>query len=104
LSLHAALPFLPPIDKACGEGIMPDGIAVARTLGIDLENAGAQPFRGIRFCGGADTVEASFPNGHGLGVRGAVLHELMAGHAADAGVDVAWGVRIDGISREVVTA
>ena len=41
---------IPPIDKACGEGIMPDGVAAARSLGIDLQAAGAQPFRGIRFC------------------------------------------------------
>ncbi len=27
---------VPPVDKACGEGIMPDGLAAARALGLDL--------------------------------------------------------------------
>src|SRR5207249_12220122 len=41
---------IPPIDKACGEGIMPDGVGAAESLGISLKRAGAQPFPGIRFC------------------------------------------------------
>ena len=45
----------PPLDKACGEGIMPDGLAAARSLGLDLEAAG-YPFRGICFSGGARAV------------------------------------------------
>lgn len=31
---------IPPIDKACGEGIMPDGVAAAGALGLDLTAAG----------------------------------------------------------------
>lgn len=95
---------VPPIDKACGEGIMPDGLAAARSLGIDLTASGAQPFRGIRFCGAGEdasaspaTVEAEFPNGYGLGLRRTALHHLMVEHAVEAGVQLAWGVRITGI-------
>src|SRR6185295_20246868 len=40
---------VPPIDKACGEGIMPDGLAAARALGVDLEAAPGHMFRGVRF-------------------------------------------------------
>jgi flavin-dependent dehydrogenase len=97
---------VPPIDKACGEGIMPDGILAARSLGIELEDSGAQAFRGIRFCdSGAGThVEAAFPKGHGLGLRRTALHHLMVERAAEAGVNLAWGVRITGIGEAGVVA
>ncbi len=90
----------PPIDKACGEGIMPDGVAAARALGIRLEDAGAQPFRGIRFREGGIAVEAEFPAGAGLGIRRTALHQSMARHAADCGVQLAWGTRVAGITPQ----
>ena len=99
---------LPPIDKACGEGIMPDGVAAARALGIDLTASGAQPFRGIRFCSGAEAgvgacaVEAEFPRGFGLGLRRTALHRLMVEHALDAGVQLEWGLRVTGIREDGV--
>ena len=95
---------MPPIDKACGEGIMPDGLAAARSLGLDLDSAGGHPFRGIRFCDGTSAVEAAFPNGHGLGLRRTALHRLMVDRAIDAGVRLAWGVRVSGITPEGVVA
>src|SRR3954453_2254062 len=64
----------PPIDKACGEGIMPDGIAAARDMGVSLDDATACPFRGIRFRDGECVAEASFPHGSGLGLRRTELH------------------------------
>jgi len=99
-------PSAPPIDKACGEGIMPDGLAAARSLGIDLTATGAQPFRGIRLCGGepACAVEAEFPSGYGLGLRRTALHRLMVEHALDAGVHLAWGLRATGIREDGVEA
>lgn len=95
---------IPPIDKACGEGIMPDGLAAARSLGIAVDDAVGHPFRGIRFHDGDSAVEAPFPHGHGLGVRRTALHQLMAEAARDAGVRLAWGVRVAGISPEGVIA
>lgn len=92
----------PPIDKACGEGIMPDGLAAARSLGLDLETAGER-FRGIRFCAGESQVEADFPHGHGLGMRRTTLHQMMVDHAAENGVRMDWGVRILGIAPDSVT-
>jgi 2-polyprenyl-6-methoxyphenol hydroxylase-like FAD-dependent oxidoreductase len=94
----------PPIDKACGEGIMPDGLAAARSLGLNLEAAGGYPFHGIRFVHGPDSVSAAFPSGQGLGLRRTGLHNLMVDHALDAGVRLAWGVPISGISADGVTA
>src|ERR1035437_2806187 len=95
---------VPPIDKACGEGIMPDGLAAARSLGLDLNSAGGHWFRGIRFGDRDSAVEAAFPNGHGLGLRRTALHRLMVNRAIDAGVRLAWGVRVSGITPEGVLA
>jgi flavin-dependent dehydrogenase len=93
----------PPVDKACGEGIMPDGLAAARALGIRLEAEG-QTFRGIRFCHGGERVEADFPQGHGLGIRRTALHRMLVEQAERAGVRLAWGTRITGIGERRVYA
>jgi flavin-dependent dehydrogenase len=93
----------PPIDKACGEGVMPDGLQAARSLGIDLETAPARRFPGIRFCDGDSCAEARFPNGHGLGMRRTTLHRYMVDVAADAGVRLAWGATVSGIGGETVS-
>jgi len=95
---------VPPMDKACGEGIMPDGLDAARSLGLDLDVDGAQHFLGIRFCERGAAVEAAFPKGPGLGVRRTTLHRLMVDRAAEAGVRLAWGARITGICEEGVHA
>ena len=34
----------PPIDKACGEGLMPDGVAALARLGVAATSATASPF------------------------------------------------------------
>jgi len=39
----------PPIDKPCGEGLMPDGVAALAALGIDRARLGGRPFHGIRY-------------------------------------------------------
>src|SRR5215467_3889972 len=90
LTVTLADSAIPPIDKACGEGIMPDGIAAARSLGISLESAG-QRFRGIRFCGAGTSVEAEFPHGEGLGIRRTDLHRILVLHAEADGVKLQWG-------------
>src|SRR3982751_1543555 len=86
-------PAPPPIDKACGEGIMPDGIEAARALGLELESAG-EPFRGIRFTAAGRSVTAGFPRGCGIGLRRTVLHQIMVDRARALGVRTAWGTRI----------
>jgi flavin-dependent dehydrogenase len=93
---------IPPIDKACGEGIMPDGLAAARSLGLDLAPAGGHAFRGIRFCDSNAVAQADFPHGHGLGLRRTALHQLMLEHANDCGVRMSWGTRVCGITPDGV--
>lgn len=86
----------PPIDKACGEGLMPDTLAAIEALGITFASDEAVPFRGIRFChsGGTPCVEAEFGQRSGLGLRRTVLHAKLAHRAAEVGVALRWGSRI----------
>ena len=94
---------IPPIDKACGEGIMPDGLRAARSLGIDLEVPPAVRFSGIRFYDRESSAEGHFPRGYGLGMRRTTLHNHMVELAADAGVRLAWGANVTGIAGEKVS-
>ena len=59
----------PPIDKACGEGLMPDAVARLREIGVEPRGL---PFRGIRYFDQERMAEGIFPGGPasaGLGVR-----------------------------------
>jgi flavin-dependent dehydrogenase len=94
----------PPIDKPCGEGIMPDGLAAARALGLDFDGLPARRFPGIRFCDGAVSVEASFQRGPGLGIRRTVLHQALIDYAAQAGVRLAWNTAVTGIEGQRIHA
>jgi flavin-dependent dehydrogenase len=88
----------PPVDKACGEGIMPDGIAALAKLGIHLPASAGAPFEGIRFVDPAGEVRANFSTGFGYGFRRPVLHSILIEKALAAGIDVRWRQRVDGIS------
>jgi menaquinone-9 beta-reductase len=84
----------PPIDKACGEGIMPDGLEALGRLGITLPPDDCLPFRGIRFVDEAGTVAADFPSGTGFGIRRTSLHQILLNAAVDAGVTMMWKARV----------
>lgn len=84
---------LPPIDKACGEGLMPDSITALARLGVRIDAAPGFPFRGIRFLGSGVSVDADFPSGAGLGMRRRALHNLLVDRAVKAGVTLLWGAR-----------
>jgi 2-polyprenyl-6-methoxyphenol hydroxylase-like FAD-dependent oxidoreductase len=87
-------PARPPIDKACGEGLMPDALNALARLGIRLDSTDGAPFRGIRFFGHGSAIEGRFPNGSGMGVRRTRLHSILSEQAQAAGVDLRWGSRI----------
>lgn len=88
----------PPIDKTCGEGLMPDGLAALARLGVALGPGDAQPFRGIRFVGAGATVQAEFPHGTALGVRRTVLHKRLVAAAESAGVRMLWNTPVGGLA------
>lgn len=93
----------PPIDKPCGEGLMPDAFDALRGLGVYLADvAPSFPFRGIRFHGAGVSVAASFPRGHGVGIRRTRLHEVLIDRARQIRVSMLWGTRVNGVSEDSV--
>jgi flavin-dependent dehydrogenase len=89
----------PPIDKACGEGLLPGTLAALRELGITLDSNEGRSFYGIRFLDKAASVEARFSGECGVGVRRTVLHQKMAEAAAECGVDLLWNTRVTALAR-----
>jgi flavin-dependent dehydrogenase len=85
LSVIVAEPRDTPIDKACGEGLMPGGLAVLASLGVD---PAGMPFRGIAYVDGRHRAEACFRDGPGRGVRRTTLHAALASRAKQ--VDTEW--------------
>ncbi len=87
----------PPIDKACGEGLMPATLAALRDLGIEIDAAEGFAFRGIRFLSGADRAQADFSNGQGLGLRRLTLHQKLIARAQESGVRFLWKTPVTGL-------
>lgn len=76
-----------PIDKACGEGLMPGAVRRLRELGVGVPG---RPFRGIRYLDGVSGLHAEglFRTGPGLGTRRTVLQAALAERADGLGVRV----------------
>jgi flavin-dependent dehydrogenase len=85
----------PPIDKACGEGLMPDAQKDLAALGIELTAGDGAPFDGIAFLAGRHDATAHFERGTGMGIRRLQLHSLLAERCRQLGVRLAWGSRVD---------
>lgn len=92
----------PPIDKACGEGLMPDGVRRLAALGVRLEAESVQPFRGIRYLDADLVAEGFFPGEPGLGIRRPELHRAMVERAVQSGVGLYWGVTARGLTSDGV--
>lgn len=93
-----------PRLKACGEGILPHGVAALEAIAGSLPEA--PRVTGLRFVMDATSVEAAFPDGPGLVVRRDRLHAWLLDRAGRTpGVDVRMGTpyRPDG-ERVVVGA
>jgi 2-polyprenyl-6-methoxyphenol hydroxylase-like FAD-dependent oxidoreductase len=71
------------IDKACGEGLMPDSRESLAKLGVTLDESDGHFFKGIRFENSSHHVDAYFPRGPGIGVRRPHLHSLLANRAEE---------------------
>ena len=87
----------PPIDKACGEGLMPAGVSALRRLGVDVEGIAARSYEGLRYVDGEVVAEGRFTDGPGLGVRRLALHGALVQRASELGVRCRWGVVVESI-------
>jgi flavin-dependent dehydrogenase len=74
-----------PIDKACGEGLMPHTVRHLHRLGVQ---APGKPFRGISYLDGDRRVDAPFKCGTGRGVRRTALHAALLEAATSVGVRI----------------
>lgn len=105
-------PRVGPVDKACGEGLMPGAVAALEELGVDPVGF---PLHGIRYLAGRHRAEADFAGGVGRGVRRTTLHTAMSAAVEAAGVPVlrqavqrvsqdATGVRVDDLRARFLVA
>ncbi len=77
-----------PVDKCCGEGLLPSAVAALAQLGIprkQLEQH-ARPACGICFLSGDQQAAALFPDTPALGMRRTALHTLLSDRAAALGI------------------
>ena len=93
----------PPIDKACGEGLMPDGVQLLSSLGWKTEPGSSSPITGIRYLDGDRAAEADFAGGQGLGIRRSVLHRGLTVLAEQSGVELFFGTRVTGLGDQGLT-
>jgi flavin-dependent dehydrogenase len=120
----------PPIDKACGEGMMPESLAALKTLGVSIAAHEGFRFRGIRFIHrGSPGLSASsptfrstanlacpadpaprslevtseLPQGFGLGLRRPLLHEKLVASAEQCGVQLLWRSPVSAMDAQGVT-
>jgi flavin-dependent dehydrogenase len=92
----------PPIDKACGEGMMPETLAAVASLGGQCPVGAGYRFRGIRYFDGNVQVSGDFSQGPGLGIRRTILHERLIASAEACGVRLFWRTPVCGISADGV--
>ncbi len=90
----------PPINKPCGEGLLPEAVAALRRLGVDLDSGPGFPFDGFRFADETSSASAKIPNGQALGLRRTALHQLLINRAIELGVSLMWGARISRLDFE----
>lgn len=104
LSVVVADAAQPAIDKACGEGLMPDALASLAHLGIHVPQEIGAPFRGICFRNATTSASAYFNQGNGLGIRRILLHQLLVDQATALGVSLLWGSRVDLLGNGLLSA
>ena len=120
LSVTVAEPRAAPVDKACGEGVLPAAVRRLAALGVVPDG---HPLHGIRYLDARHQADAPFRHGHGLGVRRTVLHAALAerataleipvlpvrvtsfdqcdGHVAAAGIEARYLVAADGLHSTI---
>jgi menaquinone-9 beta-reductase len=84
LSVAVVEPRTGPIDKACGEGLMPGAVDALVRLGV--RPAGV-PLRGISYVDAKGVARHAFRAGPGMGVRRTVLHQALSTCADAHGVE-----------------
>ncbi|GAB3594788.1 NAD(P)/FAD-dependent oxidoreductase [Angustibacter peucedani] len=96
LDVEVVEPRSAPVDKACGEGLMPGAATVVRDL---VGAVDGHDITGIRYLDGTGrTADAPFRGTPGRGVRRTVLHEALHEAALAAGVRLVTG-RVEQVTQ-----
>lgn len=85
ISVEVVEPRAQPVDKACGEGIMPAGVRRLAELGVD---PAGQAIRGIRYLDRNRSAEAAFTDGFGRGVRRTALQQALISAVRASGIEI----------------
>ncbi len=92
-----------PVDKACGEGLLPGGVRALETLGATghLDPDGWSRLRAIRWIQeDGRAAEARLPAPGGMGIRRLALSAALAARARAAGAEVREGAAVEGHRRD----
>lgn len=91
-----------PLDKACGEGLMPGTLRALHRLGVDPPG---HPLLGISYRAGSAHADHRFRGGAGRGVRRTTLTAALRARADELGVQhVTARVREVGVADDAVRA
>jgi flavin-dependent dehydrogenase len=96
LSAVVVEPRTAPIDKACGEGLMPHAVTALGELGVFPRGV---PIRGIRYLHGRTGAAAAFRRGSGLGTRRVELHRALAAAVSGCGIETV-RARVDALTQD----
>lgn len=102
LSVQLYEPKTTPIDKACGEGLMPPALLTLKQMGV--ETPAGVSFKGIRYVDGHTNADGEFSDGPGLGVRRTELHRVLSNRVTELGIPVVsesvtdWAQDEDGVT------
>ena len=80
-----------PVDKACGEGVLPPGLGALERAGVLplLDRQACMPIEGIRYVQeDGSRAEGKLPAPGGLGIRRTALAEALARRARDLGAEL----------------
>ncbi len=92
-----------PVDKACGEGLLPPALEALKLLGVRhlIDPAQAFPFSGIELHNeDGSFARAGLPCGGGLGVPRVALVSALLARAGQLGVEMRDRCTVAGFSRE----
>lgn len=85
-----------PIDKACGEGLMPGAIPALERIGVRPRGF---PLRGVDYRDHRRSASYRFVAGNGLGVRRTTLHTALRARAEELGTRFVQG-RVEDVAQD----
>jgi len=93
-----------PIEKVCGEGLMPGTVQLLTEMGVGFRSGDGREFCGISFLDGNKQAQANFPKSLGVGMRRRRLHQRLVEAAERSGATLLWNSPVTELRRDGVCA